>query len=73
MDNGRGYFDQVEPSHFREMMEAAANGTHDGRLDKIFFEGEQVQVKSSKFIVRSIDHLTGIMTLKLLPEKKNAV
>lgn len=70
MDNGRGSFDSVTGSHFKEMLEDAARTGNSSRIDKIFSEGEQVQVKQSKFIVKHIDHFTGIMTLKLLPEKK---
>jgi len=73
MDNGRGYFDPVGPTFLRDMLEGAANNTNDRRIDKVFSEGEQIKVKDSKFIVKSIDYLTGIMVLKLLPEKKNGV
>jgi len=69
MDNGKGTFDQINSEHFKEMVKEASEG-NPSRLDKVFYEGEQVQIKQSKFLVRSIDHFTGIMTLKLLPEKK---
>lgn len=69
MDNGRGYFEQIEPSFLKEQLEASRQG-NPNRLDKIFTVGEQVQVKDSKFLIRSIDHISGIMTLKLLPEKR---
>lgn len=70
MDNGRGSFDELQGSHFREMLEAAAATGNSSRIDKVFYEGEPVQIKQSKFIIKHIDHFTGIMTLKLLPEKK---
>lgn len=70
MDNDRGKFDEITGSHYREMLEAAQRTGDSSRIDKVFSVGEQVQVKSSKFLVRSIDHFTGIMTLKLLPEKR---
>jgi len=69
MDNGKGTFDPIDSEHFKEMMKEASEG-NSSRLDKVFYVGEQVQIKQSKFLVRSIDHFTGIMTLKLLPEKK---
>jgi hypothetical protein len=69
MDNGRGTFDKIDSEHFKEMIKEASEG-NSSRLDKVFYEGEQVQIKQSKFLIRSIDHFTGIMTLKLLPEKK---
>lgn len=71
MDNNRGSFDEVTGSHFREMLEDAARTGNNSRLDKIFSQGETVKIKGSIFIVRNIDHFTGIMTLKLLPGKKN--
>lgn len=70
MDNGRGSFDSVTGSHFKEMLEDATKTGNSSRIDKIFSEGEQIQIKQSKFIVKHIDHFTGIMTVKLLPEKK---
>ena len=69
MDNGSGRFEEVTPGFLAEQLKAAGEGLPN-RLDKIFSEGEQVQIKNSKFLVRSIDPLTGIMTLKLLPEKR---
>jgi hypothetical protein len=69
MDNGKGTFDQVNLRVYKEMIKEASEG-NPSRLDKVFYEGEQVLIKQSKFLVRSIDHFTGIMTLKLLPEKK---
>lgn len=70
MDNNRGSFDEVTGSHFKEMLDDAARTGDSSRLDKIFQQGETVRVKNSSFIVRNIDHFTGIMTLKLLPGKK---
>lgn len=70
MDDGRGKFAEITGSHFREMLEEAQRTGDSSRLDKVFSEGETVQVKGSKFIVRSLDHFSGIMTLKLLPKKK---
>jgi hypothetical protein len=70
MDNNRRSFDEVTGSHFKEMLDDAARTGDSSRLDKIFQQGETVRVKNSSFIVRNIDHFTGIMTLKLLPGKK---
>jgi hypothetical protein len=70
MDNNRGSFEEVTGSHFREMLNDAAQTGDSSRLDKVFQQGETVRVKDSSFIVRSIDHFSGIMTLKLLPGKK---
>jgi len=70
MDNRRGSFDEVSGTHLREMLEEAASTGNTSRIDRVFCVGETVQVKDSKFVVRSIDHFSGIMTLKLLPEKK---
>lgn len=70
MDNDRGKFKKLTGSHFREMLEEAQKTGDSSRLDKVFTQGEQVKVKDSKFIVRSLDHVSGIMTLKLLPKKK---
>lgn len=69
MDNNRGQFDAITGSHFREILEEAQKTGNYSSIDKIFSEGETVQVKGSKFIVRSIDHFSGILTLKLLPKK----
>ncbi len=69
MDDSRGNFKEVDSSFLAEQLKAAQQG-NPNRLDRIFQQGEQVQIKASKFIVRSIDHFTGIMTLKLLPEKR---
>jgi hypothetical protein len=70
MDNKRGSFDAITGTHFQEMMEEAMNTGNTSRIDRVFSEGETVRVKDSKFVVRSIDHISGILTLKLLPEKK---
>jgi hypothetical protein len=70
MDNNRGSFDEVTGSHFKEMLDDAARTGNSSRLDKVFQQGETVRVKDSNFIVRNIDHFSGIMTLKLLPGKK---
>lgn len=70
MDNDRGQFKEITGSHFREMLEEAQRTGDSSRLDKVFTQGETVQVKNSRFVVRSIDHISGIMTLKLLPKKK---
>jgi len=70
MDNSRGTFDEVSGTHFKEMLRDAALTGNSSRLDKIFSQGETVKVKDSKFIVRNIDHFSGIMTLKLLPGKR---
>jgi hypothetical protein len=67
MDNNRGSFDEVSGSHFKEMLENAERTGDNSRLDKIFHQGEKVKVKESSFVVRNIDHFSGIMTLKLLP------
>ena len=40
------------------------------RIDRIFRLGEEIPVKGSRFKVRSIDHVSGIMTLKLLPRRR---
>ena len=70
MDNGRGAFDSVTGEHYRQMLEDAAKTGIYSRIDKIFSEGEQIQIKQRKFIVKSIDYMTGIMTIKLLQDKK---
>ena len=70
MDNQRGSFDAITGSHFRDMLEDAKKTGDTSRIDRVFHQGETVRVKDSKFIVKNIDHLTGIMVLKLLPEKK---
>lgn len=70
MDNDRGRFDEISRSHLREMLDEAQNTGDTSRIDKVFTVGEPVQVKSSKFLVRSIDHVSGIMTLKLVPGKR---
>jgi hypothetical protein len=70
MDNGRGSFDEIKGSHFKEMLEEATRTGNSSRIDKVFSKGEQIQIKQSKFIVLNIRPLTGIMTVKLLPEKK---
>ena len=70
MDNQRGSFDEVTGSHLREMLEEASRTGNSSRIDRVFTVGEPVQVKGSKFLVRSIDHFSGIMTLKLVPGKK---
>lgn len=69
MDNDRGQFDAIAGTHFREMLEAAQRTGNTSRIDKVFSEGETVHIKGSRFVVRSIDHFSGIMTLKLLPKK----
>ena len=71
MDNNRGQFEALTGNHFQEMMEDAMRTGNTSRIDKVFSEGETIQVKGSKFIVRSIDHISGILTLKLLPQKKD--
>lgn len=71
MDNDRGRFDEITGSHFKDMLEAAQRTGDSSRLDKVFTLGETVSVKGSKFVVRNIDHFTGILTLKLLPGKKS--
>ena len=73
MDNGDGSFrrvDQSEVDRLREeaKQESSRMGYH--RIDKVFSIGEEVQVKASRFKVRNIDWITGIMTLKLMPEKR---
>lgn len=70
MDNDKGKFETITGSHYRDMLEEAQRSGNSSRIDKVFSEGETVQVKGSKFIVRSIDHFSGILTLKLLPKKK---
>lgn len=71
MDNDRGQFEALLGTHFQEMLEDAQRTGNTSRIDKVFSEGETVQVKGSRFIVRSIDHISGILTLKLLPQKKD--
>jgi hypothetical protein len=70
MDNNRGSFDAITGSHFKEMLDEAKKTGNTSRIDKIFHSGETVRVKDSKFIIKSLDHVTGIMVLKLLPGKK---
>ena len=70
MDNKKGFFDEITGSHFREMLEESKKTGNTSRIDRIFSVGEQVKIKDSKFIIKNIDHFTGIMTLKLLPDKK---
>jgi hypothetical protein len=70
MDNDKGQFKEITGSHFREMLEEAQRTGNSSRLDKVFTQGETVRVKNSRFVVRSLDHMSGIMTLKLLPKKK---
>jgi DNA/RNA endonuclease YhcR with UshA esterase domain len=71
MDNDRGQFEALLGTHFQEMLEDAQRTGNTSRVDKVFSEGETVQIKGSRFIVRSIDHISGILTLKLLPQKKD--
>lgn len=70
MDNSRGSFDSITGEYFKQMLAEAQQTGNTSRLDRVFSAGETVKVKESKFIVKHIDHLTGIMVLKLLPEKK---
>ena len=70
MDNKKGFFDEITGSNFKDMLEEAKKTGNTSRIDRIFSIGEQVKIKNSKFIIKNIDHFTGIMTLKLLPEKK---
>lgn len=70
MDTGNGTFRPVMQEELENMKRAQDEKPSDRRLDKVFTCGETVQIKASKFAIRSIDWLYGIMTLKLLPEKK---
>ncbi len=70
MDSGNGTFKSVEREEVNEMIRASIEKPSDRRIDKVFSIGEEVGIKASKFTVRHIDHVTGIMVLKLMPEKK---
>jgi hypothetical protein len=70
MNNNRGSFDPIEGTHLRDMVDDAHKTGNTSRIDKLFYEGEPVTIKDSKFIIKHIDHFTGIITLKLLPHKK---
>jgi len=70
MDNKKGFFDEITGSHFQEMLEESKKTGNTSRIDRIFSVDEQVKIKDSKFIIKNIDHFTGIMTMKLLPDKK---
>jgi hypothetical protein len=70
MDNGKGTFDSITGSHYKELLEEALHTENKSRIDKIFSIEETVQIKQSKFKILGINHHLGEMTLKLLPDKK---
>jgi hypothetical protein len=66
MDSGNGRFEEVSREIVKEEQDKRDSG-RSSRIDRIFSVGEVVDVKDSKFTIRSIDNFTGIMVLKLKP------
>lgn len=65
-----GKFREITGSFYQNMIEEAQRTGDSSKLDKIFTQGESLQVKGSRFVVLNIDHFSGTITLKLLPKKK---
>ena len=66
MDSGKGVFKAVSKEFVDQEVIKKKEG-NPSRIDQIFRQGEIVDIKDSKFTIRSIDHFTGIMTIKLNP------
>lgn len=66
MDSGSGRFEKVTQEVF-QAEQVKNDGGLPSKINRIFCVGEIVDVKDSKFTIRSIDNFTGIMTLKLNP------
>jgi len=69
MDNGKGSFDAISAQEFEEAKKEPVRAMGFRRIDKMFVVGEKVHIKASAFQVRSIDHMSGIIVLKLLPRE----
>lgn len=63
MDSGRGDFVKIEKT-IADQIHSASGGRDNV---PIFETGETIEIRGSKFKIRSLDSFTGIVTLKLLP------